>query len=130
MNERPTSEVLNLAADLIEERGWTRGGGADGEGWHPTPGSTTPLCLEGAIRAASGMDDKHNCPAWLVVSRYLRGRPDAIPSPILADGVIVFGWNDRPHRTQAEVVEVLRATAVIEAARETAHERETAEVTP
>ena len=109
----PTSEVLNRAADLIEERGWTQG-----DGWvlrESTPDA--PLCLEGGIQAATGLvgqdrlDALWACPAWTAVADYL-------------DTLNVYGWNDRAGRTASEVVEVLRACAAIEASRE----REPAEV--
>ena len=118
-----TSEVLNKAADLIEERGWTQGPmGMLTD--HPS------LCMEGAIRAAfdgatidwgskkiyeyvGDVDD--NCPAGMAVRHYLGcGQP--------------YVWNDDQERTAAEVIEVLRATAVIEAARETEAAEQPAEV--
>lgn len=122
MNDIPTSEVLNRAADLIEERGWNQGG--DDGAWHPRPGSAGPLCIEGALNAILGIRNKWMCPAWRAVASHLMGRPDVQINPI--SGLpIVFAWNDRPERTQNEVIEVLRACAVIEASRE----REAAEVT-
>jgi hypothetical protein len=109
-----TSEVLNTAADLIEERGWAVGS----EGW----GSPDGLCVEGALLAALGIaeDDGHRlalyqCPAYAAVTAYL----DLDPSPALCPiSDTLWGWNDRGSRTAAEVIEVLRACAVIEAARE------------
>lgn len=111
-----TSEILNRAADLIEERGWTSGPrGMEVDG---------PLCLEGAIGAVIGAEvigglrpfyaysDVEACPAGTAVIAYLgEQHPDQ--------------WNDRPGRTATEVIEVLRAVAVIEAARK----EERAEVT-
>jgi hypothetical protein len=113
-----TSEVLNRAADLIEERGW-----AHGRGW--TDGGTgEPLCVEGAIGAALGVGEEFTkvwgCPAAHAVKDYL-----GIELPL-------FLWNDKLRidfwgaggMAEAEVlakrhvVEVLRAAAVIEAARE------------
>jgi hypothetical protein len=116
-----TSEVLNTAADLLEERGWRPG---DWGG----PGST--LCLEGGILAALGIDhfralnqadtmsvfEFWACPAYRAVADHLgmdvsltKGRQPAEP---------LWQWNDGKGRTAAEVIEVLRACAVIEAARE------------
>jgi hypothetical protein len=117
-----TSEVLNKAADQIQERGWK-----SGAGWVVTRGSEAspddaPLCLEGGIMAALGMritvpegddvTDEHfeplwKCPAYLAVQRYID-----------TDDPRLYYWNDRPHRTADEVIAALRATAVIEAARE------------
>jgi hypothetical protein len=138
MTEIPTSEVLNRAADLIEERGWT-----SGEGWEHEKGG--PLCLEGGILAAIGgsflAGDHYLCPAYQAVKSYLRDRTDKAP----------FMWNDylshervlaaisrgetlvrdlddvraeADEWAKAQVIEVLRACAVIEASRE----REAAEV--
>jgi hypothetical protein len=104
-----TSEVLNRAADLIEERGWIQGP----FGMRTV---TRELCLEGAVRLASGGQTTSDgallhylasapCPAGNAVIAYLgEGEP--------------WLWNDEPGRTAAEVIEVLRAAAVIEAARE------------
>lgn len=106
-----TSEVLNRAADLIQERGWTAGP----IGWGVGESS---LCIEGALSAASVVswhDDVRTfraCPAVRAVQGYL-GTEDAL-----------WQWNDAWDgrgdfvRTQSEVIEVLRAAAVIEAARE------------
>lgn len=107
-----TSEVLNRAADLIEERGWTTGS----KGWAYKPND--PLCLEGGLIAASGMtwDDLdpaefYQCPAYLAVEDYLDLREGR-------EFREAWQWNDAEHRTASEVVEVLRACAVIEASRE------------
>lgn len=119
MTTLPTSEVLNRAADLIEERGWVQG--VDGM----IADGCSPLCLEGGIAAAIGADmhagagpyppkyfydDVEECPAWAAVTSYLSLRP--------------YVWNDNEGRTAAEVVEVLRAVALIEAAKENAETRE------
>lgn len=113
-----TSEVLNLAADAIETRGWTQAGD-DPWGMQDPTG---PVCLEGGIAAVLGIDCTHpegahlmgagyedlvRCPAYRSVKSYLA-----------VDRGFLFSWNDARGRTQAEVIEVLRATAVIEAARE------------
>lgn len=117
------SDTLNKAADLIQERGWV---GTGGKGWEANEG--TPLCIEGAIQAALGMPggiavtQVNTCSAGSAVREYLElgefewHKTDAL-----------FMWNDRARyvdgeltsvRTAEEVIEVLRATAVIEAARE------------
>ena len=120
MSTVATSEVLNRAADLIEERGW-----ACGKGWSAEGG---PLCIEGAIAAALGADGHairttNTCPAGAAVREYLElGEYTATKGGL-------WYWNDELRwdrelgtvvtvRTANEVVEVLRATAVIEAARE------------
>ena len=114
-NETRTSEVLNRTADLIEEQGWGKGGGWYGE--EDFGGRTDGrLCLEGGIMAAMGiemtnMDRMVACPAYKSVKTYL-------------DGATPFIWNDEHGRTASEVIEVLRAAAVIEAAREESHDAE------
>jgi len=124
MTELRTSEVLHRAADLIEKRGWTQGSG----GWGDSPGSST-LCIEGGIAAAVGVTNPagfarnafRDCPAYRAVADYLA--PQVSASPFVAkafhkDGIYV--WNDDADRTASEVVEVLRAAAAIEAAKEDA----------
>jgi hypothetical protein len=109
-----TSEVLNRAADLIEERGWTQGGSGWGIGGQA-------LCLEGGILAALGyrweasdwsFEEFPECPAYTAVADYLDYRSE------------LYQWNDEGNRTADEVIEALRAAAVIEAAKETADVRE------
>lgn len=107
-----TSETLNRAADLIEERGW-----GQATGWHPAPGDTGPLCVEGALNATRGLRHKWTCPAWQAVADYIADRPGVLIHKG-SGRPIVWVWNDRPERTAAEVIEVLRAAALIEAARE------------
>ncbi len=105
-----TSEVLNRAADLIEERGWSSCSGWPGEEEYGGP-SDGHLCLEGGIMAALGMtfkDRRTSGPAMNAVREHL-----AIPA-----GHALFCWNDLPDRTQHEVIAALRGAAVIEAARE------------
>lgn len=113
MNES-VSNTLNLAADLIEKRGWARGYAA----WGTTlPGGA--LCLEGGILAAIGhpVDPEATrpwfhgpgaCPAYDAVCDYLDRPHDTMLWP----------FNDDPERTASEVIEVLRAAALIESARE------------
>lgn len=127
---RKTSEVLNKAADLIEQYGWrglAQEGDEDGGAWG---GIGKPMCLEGGILAALGVrtdegrypdegfprSDFQACPSYRAVQQYLGG---------LAD---VWVWNDVPHRTKEEVIEVLRACAVIEEAKEKAAEPQKVEV--
>lgn len=119
-----TSEVLNRAADLIEERGWRVGP----FGWPESVESTEPLCLEGAILAALGLDIEsasvdresdvpNTCPAGLAVREYLG----------LSVEVDLYEWNDgisvrvglgKVAKTASDVIDVLRACALIEAAKE------------
>jgi hypothetical protein len=115
-----TSEVLNRAADLIEERGWAQGPAWD---WY---GDGSALCLEGAIGIAAGIPTEsttwqpHNeCPAGVAVREYL-GLAAVAPYPrTVRDGSQpLWTWNDEATRTAAEVIEVLRAAALIEQAKE------------
>lgn len=120
-----TSEVLDRAADLIEERGWAVGNrGLNVNG---------PYCLEGALYAAGGSKDtfvwgceplapndsakgdkmfsylrEEDCPTLAAVTAYL-AQPEGR----------VWEWNDS-RGSADEVIETLRACAVIEAARESA----------
>ena len=108
-----TSDVLNKAADLIEERGW----GSGPEAWDGEDGSG--LCIEGAILAALGISiDARStvlwtCPAYVAVADYLDR-----PRRAAEYGRDLWKWNDEDNRTASEVIEVLRACAVIEASRE------------
>jgi hypothetical protein len=119
-----TSEVLNKAADLIEERGWT-----SGSGWTDLQTSRDPLCIQGAIATAMGYDDgigRMGCPAGQAVMAYL------------GIDLGLFSWNDHLLYESADVMSgyvggsletaqeyaahkalaVLRAVALIEAAKE------------
>jgi hypothetical protein len=119
-----TSDTLNLAADLIEQRGWTKG-----QGWNDS--TNRPLCLEGGIMAALGWSfgsadydplELWDCPAYRAVQAYLNFSHDKAlasprhhyPSPVDP----LWRWNDFSSAA-SEVIEVLRAAAVVEAARET-----------
>jgi hypothetical protein len=107
-----TSEVLNKAADLIEERGWTTG----------TKGMLVEgggLCLEGAIQAARGgktwISMLHGASAYKTFQFDPCPAGDAVRDYL---GGTAFLWNDALERTEGEVIEVLRATALIEQVRE------------
>lgn len=114
--QMPTSEVLHLAADAIEKRGWTRGGpeGSD-DPWGLHGG---PVCIEGAIQAASGVGhtpEFYFCPAYEAVIEHLDLHPFPKVGPVMQG---LWQWNDSRQRTSAEVIEVLRAAAAVEQARE------------
>jgi hypothetical protein len=121
-----TSEILNKAADLIEERGW----GTGGDTWY-FGDDEAPLCIEGGMMAAMGLvfgaaegdepgatDVLYACPAYRAVHEYL-GLDENRP---------LYSWNDswdtkldgstENSRTKEEVIETLRTVAVIEAAKE------------
>jgi hypothetical protein len=107
VSEMKTSEVLDLAADMIEKRGWVQGT----EGWG---GVSAPLCLEGGILAALGHPafvgithkEMWACPAYRAVQDYLEYDRE------------LWWWNDTYGRTKEEVIEVLRAAAAVERTKE------------
>ena len=106
-----TSDVLDRTADIIEQRGWSKGG-ADGWGLDPA----SPLCIEGGILAVLGLSLLHaerpeflNCPAYNAVLEYL-GQD--------AKYTRLYWWNDTEAENQAQVIEVLRSAALLEAAKE------------
>lgn len=113
--EMSTSEVLNKAADLIEQRGWSTGIDA----WGDEGREGAALCLEGGILAAAGMERGRGfrtCPAYVAVKDYLLSTGD------LSADAPLWGFNDSS--AEERVIGVLRATALIESARE----RESVEV--
>ncbi len=83
-------QVLNEAADLIEERGWCQGGYNLGAG---------PLSLSGAIRVAH-CDDYLRTLAVLEIHKRVRARV-AVPIERLK-------WDEAPGRTVDEVLNLLR----------------------
>ena len=123
-----TANVLHRAADLIEERGWTQATAGDpgADPWGGGSGSAAPVCIEGGILAALGVDtegdlpplDFIHCTAYKAVQTYL-GLPDS---------ELVFHWNDETGRTASEVIETLRAAAAIEQARHDAEQPATVAV--
>ena len=108
------SETLNKAADLIEERGWMKAA-------FGTDSATGPLCLEGGILAAMGMTDwvmdVEGCPAYVAIRRHLGTRCRNAVLPGVSDDRL-WAWNDTVAKSADEVIEVLRACALIESARE------------
>lgn len=116
-----TSEVLDLAADTIQERGWTHVGEDWGGGWKVDVWGRDggPVCIEGAIGAVIGCnpafmcESVNNCPAGIAVKEYLG----------IAPWATLYDFNDEPGRTAEEVIEVLRATAAVERAKEESLER-------
>lgn len=110
------SEVLDKAADAIQERGWEKGGG-----WHdPRPEHAgRPVCLEGAIQAASGMRIYGTSPNWRKVFKGCDAY-QAMGAYLELDLSCqdLYDWNDFSARTQDQVIEVLRAAAAVERAKE------------
>ena len=120
-----TSELLNRAADEIQKYGWTTGP----RGW--CRDKNAGLCLEGGILAAMGLTfdeilEFWACPAYNAVADYLR----------LPEDWELYAWNDgsvvSPHagfaRSAEQVIEVLRAAAMVEEAKERAAETAAARV--
>ena len=119
-----TSKILDLAADAIQEHGWTQGD----EGWD----CAGPLCLEGALMAAVGVDHfkfpqakgfyiapgllntsrLRDCYAYLAVQDYLEFGDD------------LWRWNDAEDRTELEVIAVLRAAAAVARLKEQPYDTE------
>lgn len=127
-----TSEIINTAADLIQEHGWDKGAG-----WPMSDDHTGPLCLEGGIMAAMGLHlDEHaetnekyatfvTCPAYRAVQEYLDLKPvvvDPVTYSIL-EGDTLWIWNDGVRAAwtgKSRVIQTLRAAAAVQAAREEA----------
>ena len=82
------ADVLDAAADIIIESGWTQGAFED----------NGCFCLDGAIMRAKGVYDT------LLELDYVR-RATGWPSAIM--------WNDAPGRTEDEVVAKLREAAAL-----------------
>lgn len=121
------SETLNRAADLIEKRGWTHGGG-----WNGTA-EAGPLCTEGAIQAAMGVSvgAGYRCDAYWAVAEYIGIEfglfvwNDNLPwswhhPKGSAEETFLISASDieRHEFGQAKVIETLRAAALVAAARE------------
>lgn len=102
------ADVLNAAADLLEPEGrWTQGAyarKADGtELQTPLAKSATCYCMFGAMAVACRTNPENGGNA-----KYSKAVTAVLDS--LRISSIDF-WNDRPARTQAEVVHALREAA-------------------
>lgn len=123
--ELKTSEVLYLAADEIDRRGWRQG-----PGWNYSGMEHVALCLEGGIMAALGMTSPSSgmtiylldvlcqCSAYRAVADLLglnaplhARRPKVGEQPL-------WKWNDQYGRTKEQVTEALRAAAFAESKKE------------
>lgn len=120
-----TSEVLDKAADLVQEQGWWQ----SPNGWPRAARQPAGLCLEGGIMAALGvtfdsdpsLEEFTACPAYRAVQSYL-----GLSHELDEDGQAVeplWRWNDDLTRKAAEVIEVLRAAAMVERTREAVEQR-------
>lgn len=94
MNEREqVAEVLEAAADRLDECGWTQG--AYRNNW------TGGMCAAGALdMAACGMERQVGRAAHLALFRSLGGNTG------------VATWNDRPERTKEDVTTAMRKAAI------------------
>jgi hypothetical protein len=115
-----TCDVLNKAADYIEEVGWSKGPNS----WKAKDGGG--VCIEGALWSAVGhsnsMVDLWKHPAYQAVVEHLGGPPNPRPQFLLAPSVSLWFWNDYKAESQEQVVGVLRAAALIEQAKQPAQE--------
>lgn len=132
MRNQKVSEVLDLAADVVEQRGWITGV------WNNTR-EDAPVCIEGAIAAALGIEEDlgsqagtgpyqefETCPAYRAVQEYLEFEEVDSPLYFWNDAVVSPAvWEDGEEvspvvlaHSQQEVVETLRAAAAVERAKE------------
>lgn len=98
-------QALIAAADLIDEKGWTKGTYARNERGRrvdPTDKSATCFCLYGALRNVMRVRDGDPIPDLMIdVVWRLRAVTDGFPAH----------WNDDVCGSQAEASEMLRRAA-------------------
>lgn len=87
------ADVLEAAAEVIEVKGWCQKESVDGEG---------RVCVLGAVQSADLLN-RH--PLTVRAMRALRNRLG------LVQNYDVIAWNDRPGRTEGEVLDLLKHTA-------------------
>lgn len=108
--EVTVGDVLERAADLLEEFGWCQGsGGMPWEEWQKGQRVSGPYCLLGAIGTA--LQDMHGHDYWTVQSPGKSRYGAAADLLGCRDPKRVWMWNDYPTRTAAEVVSYLRHAA-------------------
>lgn len=112
MTQLTNSEVLNLAADEIERRGWTQAGESD-DPWGFEGG---PVCAEGGLCTALGW--RANLYGAAPETGLTRQPAVRAFGEYLGTERRIFYWNDATGRTQEQVIEALRACALIEKAKE------------
>ena len=103
-----TSEVLNQAADLIKRYGLGKGDYFDrGSGCHCTVGAVAhTISPEELFETFEDYDRLFEFNEALGFVGKVLGEP----GPVVSEGYVT-NWNDEPGRTQAEVVDTLRAAA-------------------
>lgn len=101
-------ETLNTAADLLQKDGWIQ------EDYITSNGR----CTLGAIyqmdddaRVGEAMRDPDGILAEGFLSKYLTDA--GVVAPPFFIGSHIPSWNDDPGRTEAEVIETLRAAALV-----------------
>lgn len=92
------AEVLEGAANYIEEHGWQQGHAG-------VPGG--PRCLAGAIHSAIGVEPVHHGLVDLLPKEF-RSALNAVGKQTQTSPVL---WNDLPGRTKEQVIDALRAAA-------------------
>ncbi len=109
MTDKPVSQVLSEAADLLEKPGaWTQGAYARGKSGRKVSTRKTAVCFcaVGAIDAVIGKPTigiEGHWEALRMVTFAAIGTREAN----------VAEWNDEPGRTQAEVVAAFRRAAAL-----------------
>lgn len=115
------ADNLHRAISILDERGWIQT-----MGW-PQKGKTGPVCLEGALAAALGLerdftgddmstkdneffDTLHGSPEWAAVHREIYGE-DATSDDMDRTSPKLYQWNDNPNRTPQQVRNLLDITA-------------------
>lgn len=104
---------LNAVATLLG-RGWCQGQPAqssNGQGCTPASPSAAAWCLLGAIRRVSGVEGTRTThSAWMRDAQIQRAIRLAMRDGKRL-GDFIPTWNDRPRRTQAQVVGLVRRAA-------------------
>lgn len=98
-----TADILDRAADLIEERGWH-------QGWYVN--DCGQLCIRGAMLVAVGIEPPQKDMPWPDHSGEANASWQEATDEMdeyLDD--LAERWNDAPERTKEEVVSTLRAAA-------------------
>jgi hypothetical protein len=102
------SEILEQAADVIEQRGWTTHTTYDGKG---------RVCAWGAMLVAAGWDprvmslSRERMDSLDAAARIARSARRFVDNHMLSLFGSVTSWNDMPGRTKQEVLDMLRSAA-------------------
>lgn len=96
-------ETLNAAADLLEKDGWCQEDYANDSGQRCTVGAIYQMPTGNQFSISEALSDAECSEAEDYLTYYLAQTADVAHIP---------SWNDEPDRTQAEVIETLRAAAL------------------